>query len=205
MKALVLVDIQNDFLPGGALPVPAGGEVIAVANAVQPGFGLVVAGQDWHPPDHASFATSHPGRKPGDVITLGNTEQALWPPHCVQRTPGADFAPGLDIRRVSQVFQQGIDRGIDSYSAFFDNNRARSTGLADYLRERMVTDVFVMGLATDYCVRYTALDAVRLGFKTTVIEDGCRGVEREPGDVARTLKELRQAGVELVRSTDIKY
>jgi len=203
MRALVLVDIQNDFLPGGALAVPHGDEVIAVANRVATTFDLVVATQDWHPRDHGSFAANHPGKKVGDVIDMHGLPQVLWPVHCVQGTAGAEFAPALDASRVRRVFQKGTDPAIDSYSGFFDNGHRRSTGLADYLREQGVTQVFVMGLATDYCVKFTALDAVRAGLKTTLIEDGCRGVNLRPGDSEAAVAEMRAARVEVLRSSDL--
>ena len=204
MKALILVDIQNDFLPGGALAVPHGDEVIAVANRVATTFDLVVATQDWHPRDHGSFAANHPGKKVGDVIDMHGLPQVLWPVHCVQGTAGAEFAPALDASRVRRVFQKGTDPEIDSYSGFFDNGHRRSTGLADYLREQGVTQVFVMGLATDYCVKFTALDAVqRAGLKTTLIEDGCRGVNLRPGDSEAAVAEMRAARVEVLRSSDL--
>ncbi len=197
---LILGDLQNDFLPGGALAVPRGDEVIPVANRVQPRFDLVVAIQDWHPRGHGSFASSHLGRRPGDVIDLAGLPQVLWPDHCVQGSPGAGFAPGLEMNRVEAIFRKGTDPGIDSYSAFFDNGHRRSTGLGDYLRGRGVHDVYVLGLATDYCVKFTALDARALGFRTLLVEDGCRGIDLRPGDVARALGEMRAAGVEIVRS-----
>jgi nicotinamidase/pyrazinamidase len=204
MKALILVDIQNDFLPGGALAVPNGDEVIPVANRVSPKFGLVVATQDWHPRDHGSFASNHPGKKPGDVIDLNGLRQVLWPDHCVQHTRGAELAPGLGVSRVARVFQKGTDPAIDSYSGFFDNGYRRSTGLADYLREKGVDEVFVMGLATDYCVNFTALDAVeRVGLRTTLIEDGSRGINLRPGDVDAAIDGMRKVGVLVVRSGDL--
>jgi nicotinamidase/pyrazinamidase len=197
MRALILVDIQNDFLPGGALAVPDGDRVIAVANALMPAFSLVVATQDWHPPEHGSFAVNHPGRRPGEVIELGGTSQVLWPAHCVQGTPGAEFAAALAKEHITRAFVKGTDPEIDSYSGFYDNGRRRSTGLGEFLRESGVTTVTVLGLATDYCVKFTALDALSLGLRTTVIEDGCRGVELAPGDVARALAEIRAAGGEV--------
>ena len=202
-RAVILVDLQNDFMPGGALAVAEGDQVVPVANAVQPLFDLVVATQDWHPPDHGSFASNHPGHKPGDVIELAGLPQVLWPDHCVQGSPGAEFHRDFDRSRVARVFRKGTDPAIDSYSGFFDNAHRKDTGLGGYLREQGVTDVYLLGLATDYCVRWSALDAVKLGFRTHVIEDGCRGVELNPGDVARALEEVRAAGVEVMRSQDV--
>jgi nicotinamidase/pyrazinamidase len=200
MRALILVDIQHDFLPAGALAVPRGAEVIAVANAVQPRFELVVATQDWHPAGHASFASSHAGHRIGDLIDLDGLPQVLWPDHCVQGTRGAALAEALDTRRVEAIFRKGTTPRIDSYSGFFDNGRRKATGLGDYLRGRGASEVFVLGLATDYCVRWTALDAHSLGFATTLLEDGCRGVELKPGDIAAALDELRRDGVTISRS-----
>ena len=203
MTALLLIDIQNDFLPTGALPVPRGDEIIPLANALQKHFPLIAATQDWHPKNHASFASNHPNKKPGDIITLNGQSQILWPPHCIQNTPGAAFAPNLDTSRIARIFQKGTDPSIDSYSGFFDNNHLRSTGLADYLKSKGVTDVYLLGLATDYCVKFTAMDARQLGFNTTVIEDACRGVELKPGDIARALDEMQSAGVQIRNSAQI--
>lgn len=202
VRALILVDLQNDFLPGGALAVPDGDAVLPLANryAADPGYELVVATQDWHPPGHGSFASSHPGRAPGEVIDLHGLPQVLWPDHCVQGTPGAELAAGLDRSRVAAVFRKGTDPCIDSYSAFFDNGHRKATGLGDWLRERHVDEVHVLGLATDYCVRFTALDAVALGFRVVLLEDASRGVELAPGDVARAIAAMRDAGV-VVRSS----
>ena len=202
-SALILVDLQNDFLPGGALAVPEGDLVLPVANRVQRFFDLVAATQDWHPLDHGSFAANHPGKKPGDVVELNGLRQILWPVHCVESTPGAELARGLDTARLTRIFRKGTDRAIDSYSGFFDNGRRRSTGLEDFLLERRVTDVYILGLATDYCVKFTALDASTLGFRTFLIEDGTRGVELRPGDVASALNEMRQARVEIVSSREV--
>ncbi|WAS97004.1 bifunctional nicotinamidase/pyrazinamidase [Nannocystis punicea] len=203
MRALILVDIQNDFLPGGALAVPEGDRVIAVANALMPMFPLVVATQDWHPPDHGSFAANHPGRSPGEVVTLAGLQQVLWPTHCVQGTRGAEFARTLQQGPVAQIFVKGVDPEVDSYSGFFDNGRRRSTGLGEYLRAHEVREAVVLGLATDYCVKFTALDALSLGIATTLVEDGCRGVELRPGDVAAALTEVRAAGGAVRRSADL--
>jgi nicotinamidase/pyrazinamidase len=203
MRALILVDIQNDFIPGGALAVPEGDRVVPVANEVQKKFELIVATQDWHPREHGSFAVNHPGKKPGEVIDLNGLTQILWPVHCVQQTRGAEFAPGLDTSRIAKVFQKGTDPAIDSYSGFFDNGHRKSTGLGDWLRERGVGDVYACGLATDYCVKFTALDARQLGFNVWLIEDACRGVNLKPGDSAEAIAEMRKAGVTVVQSRDL--
>ena len=203
MRALVLVDIQNDFLPGGALPVRDGDEIIEVVNDLQVRFDLVVATQDWHPHDHGSFAINHPGRKPGDVIELSGLRQTLWPAHCVQGTRGAAFVGLLHTGRIDRVFQKGTDPAIDSYSGFFDNGHRKSTGLGDYLKAEGVTDVYIVGLATDYCVKFTALDARKLGFNTHVIEDACRGVNLRPSDSREAIEEMRRAGVEVIHSEQV--
>lgn len=197
---LILVDIQNDFLPGGALAVPDGDQVIPVANRLQPLFPLVVATQDWHPANHGSFAASHPGKRVFQQIDLNGLRQTLWPVHCVQNTRGAELAAGLDRTRIARVFPKGTDPGIDSYSGFFDNGHRKSTGLGEWLQAQGVSDVFVGGLATDYCVKFTALDAAQLGFKTHVIEDASRGVNLRPGDAQAAIREMNRAGIELVRS-----
>ncbi len=193
--ALILVDIQNDFLPGGSLAVAHGDEVVMVANRVQAEFELVLATQDWHPPDHGSFASNHPGHRIGDVIELAGMPQVLWPDHCVQNSRGAEFHRELDLSRVASVFRKGVDPDIDSYSGFYDNGHRRSTGLGESLRERAVTDVYILGLATDYCVKFSALDAIKLGFTTHVILEGCRGVELDKGDTQRAIDEMRASGV----------
>jgi nicotinamidase/pyrazinamidase len=195
MRALLLIDIQNDFLPGGALAVANGDQVVPAANRLMPEYELVVATQDWHPADHGSFASQHPGRRASEVIRLDGLEQILWPDHCVQGTRGAEFAPGLNTTGIHHVIQKGTDRNIDSYSGFFDNARRKATGLAQYLRGRGVDEVHIMGLATDYCVKFTALDAVGLGFKTKVLTEGVQGVELNAGDCRRAIEEMRAAGV----------
>lgn len=203
MKTLVLVDLQNDFMPGGALAVPGGHEVLPIANAVQRCFDVVIATADWHPPGHGSFASAHPGARVGQLIELAGMPQMLWPDHCVQGTGGAELAPGLDTARMAKIIHKGMDPNIDSYSGFFDNGHRRSTGLEDYLRSRGVDAIYVMGLATDYCVKFTALDGVALGFSTYLIEDGCRGVEVAQGDIARAVSEMRAAGVRIVNSRQL--
>jgi nicotinamidase/pyrazinamidase len=202
VNALILVDLQYDFMPGGALAVPRGDELVVVANGLMGRFDLVVATRDWHPADHGSFASQHPGREPGDVIELDGVEQVLWPDHCIQRTRGAELHEGLDARQVDHVVYKGSDRSVDSYSAFFDNARKRSTGLADELRKRGADTVHLMGLATDYCVKFSALDAVDLGLRTFVLRDGCRGIDLHPGDVQRAWDEMRAAGVTVIDSAE---
>src|SRR5665647_3314868 len=200
MRALILVDLQYDFCPGGALAVPKGDETIAVANRVMPHFSTVVATQDWHPADHKSFAVNNPGTKPGDVIEVNGLSQIMWPVHCVQETPGAEIHGGLDRAKLADVFKKGTDPDYDSYSGFFDNGHKKATGLGDYLTQRWIKQVYVMGLATDYCVKFTALDAKQLGFDVYLIEDGCRAVELKPGDGEAAVEELRTAGVHIVET-----
>jgi nicotinamidase/pyrazinamidase len=197
MKALLLIDLQNDFMPGGALAVAKADEVIAIANRLMSAYELVVATQDWHPADHQSFASQHPGRHVGERIELDGLEQILWPDHCVQGARGAEFAPGLNTAGINRAFYKGTDPRVDSYSAFFDNAHRRSTGLEHYLREHDVDEVHVKGVATDYCVKFSVLDALRLGFKTVVLTKGIRGVELQPGDSQRALDEMRAAGAEI--------
>lgn len=203
--ALILVDLQNDFLPGGPLPVPEGDEIVPIANRLQPHFDLVVATQDWHPPGHVSFASNHPGKQVGDVIDVDGLEQLLWPVHCVQHTSGADLASGLDAGRIAHVVHKGTDPCVDSYSGFFDNGRRRSTGLAEYLQERGISTVYLMGLATDYCVKHTAIDASRMGLKAILLEDACRGVNVLPGDVEKALEAMVAAGVQVETSDAVLH
>jgi nicotinamidase/pyrazinamidase len=203
MNALIIVDLQNDFLPGGALAVPGGNEVIPLANELQRRFDVVLATQDWHPPDHGSFAANHPGKKPGDRIMLDGIEQILWPVHCVQNTHGAEFAPSFDTTRIDHVFHKGIDPRIDTYSTFFDNAHRRSTGLADYLRDRAIKGIYLLGLALDYCVKYSALDARQLGLNTHVVLDGCRGIDVQPGDLNCAVDEMKQAGATILQSGEL--
>ncbi len=203
MRALIVVDVQNDFCPGGALAVPEGDAVVSVANALMPRFSLVVATQDWHPAGHGSFASAHAGRAPGDVIDLGGVQQVLWPGHCVQNTPGASFHSALDVAGIDHVVRKGTDAGIDSYSAFFDNGHAKDTGLAAFLEQRCAEELVVLGLATDYCVKATVLDALGLGFGVTVVRDGCRAVEIAEGDAERAFKEMRSAGARVIPSAEL--
>lgn len=197
MRALLLVDIQNDFLPSGALPVPDGHAVIEVANRLMPEYDVVVATQDWHPAEHKSFASKHPGRQIGETVELEGIGQTLWPDHCVQHSRGAELAAGLNSAGIHHVVPKGTDHVIDSYSGFFDNARRKSTGLEQYLRDRGVDEVHILGLATDYCVKATALDAVDLGFRTVLLTAGIRGVDLNAGDCRRAIEEMKSAGVEI--------
>ena len=201
MKALLLIDIQNDFLPGGRLAVPEGDAIIPLVNTLQPHFDLVVATQDWHPAGHESFASSHVGRNQFEQIDLHGLPQVLWPDHCTQASDGAELAPALRTGRIEAIFRKGMNPETDSYSAFFDNGHRKSTGLADYLRGRGVTEVFVTGLAADYCVYYSALDALAAGFATTVITDATRAISAEGWAAAQA--DLRQRGAQLLNSTDV--
>jgi len=195
MRALILVDIQNDFCTGGALAVADGEAVVPLANQLMATADLVVATQDWHPADHGSFAINHPGRKPFELGDLAGLPQVLWPAHCVQWTGGAQFHPGLDTRRIDRAFAKGTDPTIDSYSGFFDNGRRKATGLGDWLIAKGVDEVMICGLATDYCVKATAVDAVQLGFRTLLAAPACRGVGLQAGDVPAALQAMRDAGV----------
>jgi nicotinamidase/pyrazinamidase len=203
MTALILVDIQNDFVPGGALPARDGDQVVPVANALMDKFELVVASQDWHPANHGSFAANHPGKKVGDVIELAGLRQYLWPVHCVQNTRGAELAAGLRRERIDHIVKKAIDPMIDSYSAFFDNGHRRATGLDEYLKGRGVDTIYVAGLTTDYCVKFTALDGLELGYDVVVVEDGCRGVNVKPDDSQRAIEEMKEAGARIVRSSEV--
>jgi nicotinamidase/pyrazinamidase len=200
MRALVLVDLQYDFMPGGALAVARGDEVVPIAVQLLPKFDIVIATQDWHPRDHASFAVNHPGKQVGEVTELGGLPQVLWPAHCVQGTRGAELHESLDKKRITAVFRKGIDPSIDSYSGFFDNGHKKATGLGDWAAAKRITKLFVMGLATDYCVKFTVLDARQLGFEVVLIADGCRGVNLAPGDEARAVEEMQDAGANVMKA-----
>jgi nicotinamidase/pyrazinamidase len=201
-SALLIVDIQNDFLPGGALAVPDGDKVVSVVNAISAHFEVVLAAQDWHPPGHGSFASTH-GKQPGEVIDLAGIQQELWPDHCVQGTKGAEFADDLELDRARKCFKKGVDPEIDSYGAFYDNGWRRATGLADYLRENNIERLYIVGLALDYCVKYSVLDGIKLGFDMYVVIDACRAINVHPEDDARAIEEMRAAGAHIVTSADI--
>jgi nicotinamidase/pyrazinamidase len=192
MRALLLIDIQNDFLPGGSLAVPGGEEIMPLVNALQPQYELVVATQDWHPAQHQSFASQHPGRQPFEQIDMHGLPQTLWPDHCVQTTPGAEFSAALDQHRIEAIFRKGTNLEIDSYSGFFDNGHRKSTGLADYLRGRGVREVHLCGLAADFCVNFSALDALQEGFEVVFLEDATRAIS--PEGYAQARQELQRRG-----------
>ncbi len=197
--ALIVVDIQNDFLPGGALAVSHGDEIIPFVNQLINESDLVVATQDWHPASHGSFAANHKGKQPGEFIDLHGLSQIMWPVHCVQGSKGAEFASALDTSKFKKVFQKGTDPTIDSYSGLFDNGKRKSTGLGEYLKSEGVRKVTVVGLAADYCVKFTALDAKEFGFEVVLPVAGTRAVNLQPGDFEKALEEMAAAGVVVQR------
>jgi nicotinamidase/pyrazinamidase len=199
--ALLIVDVQNDFCPGGNLAVPRGDEVVPIINRLAERFLNVVLTQDWHPPGHASFASSHPGRRPFESITVDYGPQILWPDHCVQGTLGAGFHPSLQVLNATLVLRKGMHRAIDSYSAFYENDHTTPTGLAGYLRERGIARVFLAGLALDFCVRYSAEDAQREGFVSVVVEDACRGIDVD-GSIAATRYSLAAQNIARVSAME---
>lgn len=194
--ALLVIDVQNDFCPGGALAVPDGDAVVAGINALMDGFATVVLTQDWHPADHSSFASQHPGRAPMETTEMPYGPQVLWPDHCVQGSPGAAFHPALRTDPAQMILRKGFRRAIDSYSAFFENDRTTATGLEGWLRVRGITHLTLVGLATDFCVSFSALDAARLGFAVTLREDLCRAIDLA-GSLAAAREAMRAAGVTL--------
>ncbi len=197
---LLVIDVQNDFCPGGGLAVPEGDRVVPVINRIAPAFGQVVLTQDWHPPGHQSFASSHPGRQPFETIEVAYGPQTLWPDHCVQGTPGAEFHAYLETTRAELIIRKGYRTEIDSYSAFFENDHETATGLSGYLRDRGLGRAFICGLATDYCVRFSAVDAATAGLDVVVIEDACRGIDLD-GSLAATRDAMTQAGVRFIDSS----
>lgn len=201
MKALLLIDIQNDFLPGGALAVAEGDQIIPIVNQLHDHLDLVVATQDWHPADHKSFASNHEGKNPFETTELLGLPQVLWPDHCLQGTSGADFSSELESRRIEAIFRKGTNPEIDSYSGFYDNGRLKSTGLADYLRGKGVTQIYLAGLAADYCVYYSAKDALDECFETFVLEDAVRAISPEGYETAR--KDILERGGKIIQSSDL--
>ena len=198
MHALILVDIQNDFMPGGPLAVPFGDAIIPLVNDLQSSFGLVVATQDWHPRNHKSFASNHENKKPFETIILHQLEQVLWPDHCIQGSDGAQIHPAINVNSVEGIFRKGMDAEIDSYSAFYDNGYKKSTGLAGYLRERKVNKVYVCGLAADYCVYYTAKDSLKENFETYIIEDATRAID--PNGFVKAKENILASGGQIIKS-----
>jgi nicotinamidase/pyrazinamidase len=200
---LLVVDVQNDFIPGGALPVKEGDLIVPLINRLAGGFEHVILTQDWHTPDHISFASSHAGKKPFETTTLPYGTQVLWPDHCVQGTPGADFHKDLKIPHAELVIRKGYRRHMDSYSAFFEADGKTTTGLAGYVRDRGFRQVFLVGLATDFCVCWSALDARKVGLGALVVEDACRGIDTE-GSLAKAWDQMTKAGVKRIRSADLQ-
>lgn len=201
MKTLIIVDVQIDFMPGGALEVQEGDRIVPVINKILPKFELVVATQDWHPASHKSFAANHQGLKEFELIDLNGLEQKLWPPHCIQGTPGANFHPELDLRPVEAIFRKGMEEGIDSYSGFFDNGHKKNTGLAGYLKAKGADDLYFCGLAADICVYYTIKDALKEGFKTTLIEDATVPLIQE--DFKQAKKDILEKGGKIITSEEL--
>ena len=202
-EALLIVDVQNDFIPGGALAVSEGDLIVPIINQLQEKFQHVIATQDFHPSDHGSFAIQHPGKNPGEMIELAGLPQVLWPVHCVQGSQGADFHPELETKSWEMIFQKGKNPEVDSYSGFFDNARRGDTGLAAYLQENQIDTVFICGLALDYCVKFTALDAKSLGFDTYLIEDATRAVNLSPTDGELAIQEMKEKGIHIISSKSI--
>ncbi|WP_285415676.1 bifunctional nicotinamidase/pyrazinamidase [Pseudomonas sp. efr-133-TYG-5] len=200
--ALLVIDVQNDFTPGGQLAVPEGDLIVPLINRLSSLFKQVIVAQDWHPAGHASFASSHPGRKPYDVIQLPYGEQTLWPDHCVQATPGAEFHAGLDLPHAQLIIRKGCNPDIDSYSAFLEADRATTTGLAGYLKERGIDTVYMVGLALDFCVMFSALDARAAGFNAIVVTDACRAIDLN-GSLAAAIERMQVAGVQLIPSSEL--
>ena len=196
MKALVIIDVQNDFLINGSLEVPGGNEVIEPINQIIKNYALVVSTKDWHPLDHISFASNHPGKKIGDVVKVNNLDQILWPEHCVQESRGSDFPTTLNIKTINKIIYKGTNSQIDSYSGFHDNAKIRSTGLSDYLRAKNVTSIDYVGLVTEYCVKFTVFDSIEEGFKTRVILKGIKGINIEESNKA--LIEIKSKGIDLL-------
>ncbi|MDX1636951.1 MAG: bifunctional nicotinamidase/pyrazinamidase [Balneolaceae bacterium] len=202
MNALLVIDVQNDFCPGGALEVPNGDEVVPLINHLSDKFDTIIQTQDWHPEGHSSFASSHEGKEPFDIIEMHYGEQTLWPDHCVQGTPGAEFHSGLDTKKTQLIVRKGFRTDIDSYSAFYENDNDTTTGLTGYLRERNIETLYAVGLATDFCVKWSVVDGLREGFDVIVIEDAVRGIDID-GSVEQAWKEMKDAGARRITSSEI--
>ncbi|MEX0994381.1 MAG: bifunctional nicotinamidase/pyrazinamidase [Balneolaceae bacterium] len=202
MKALLIVDVQNDFCPGGALEVPNGDEVVPVINNLIDKFDRIIQSQDWHPEGHSSFASSHPGKDPFETIKMDYGEQVLWPDHCVQGSQGAEFHPELNTTQTQVIIRKGFRPDVDSYSTFYENDHKTQTGLTGYLEDRGITDLYTCGLATDFCVKWSVVDGLKEGFNLHVIEDAVRGIDLK-GSVDEAWKEMKEAGAKVVRSEDV--
>lgn len=202
-KALIIIDVQKDFCPGGALAVPEGDEIISRINKLSGRFKRVIATQDWHPAGHISFAVNHPGKKEFDVIEYKGTEQVLWPSHCVSGTPGADFHSGLNTDSVDLILRKGSNPEIDSYSAFRENDKSTLTGLEGYLKTLGIKETYLCGLALDYCVFFSAIDSMELGFDTYVIVDGTKGIDSPQGNIDKSLAVMRKKGIKIIKSDDL--
>lgn len=202
-KTLIITDVQRDFMPGGALGVSGGNLIVPIINSIMDKFDRVLAVRDWHPLGHVSFATTH-GKRVGEVIEVAGGEQILWPDHCVQESRGAELADGLDVDKIEAVFDKGSDTDMESYSAFFDCQKQRSTGLAHFLQEHKLKNLFFVGLATDYCVLSSVLDALELGFKATVIIDACRAINRRLGDETKAIETMKKKGAKIITSDQLK-
>lgn len=204
MNALLIIDVQNDFCPGGSLAVPEGDSVIPVINSLIPKFDAVIQTQDWHTAGHHSFASSHEGKNPYDTVELEYGTQVLWPDHCVQGTKGAEFHKDLNTTKTEVIIRKGFRKEIDSYSTFFENDQKTRTGLTGYLRERGITDLYATGLATDFCVKWSVIDGIKENFNVHVIEDAVRGIDIE-GSVSQAWKEMKKAGAAVLESDSIKF
>lgn len=203
MKTLILIDIQNDFMPGGALAVPDGDKIVALVNQLQDKFDLVIATQDWHPEGHASFASSHEGKKEFEVIKLDGLDQVMWPDHCVQNSHGAEFHNDLETSKIEAIFRKGTDPKIDSYSGFYDNAHLKSTGLTGYLKEKGTRELYFAGLAGDYCVNFSVQDALGEGFQCILIEDATRALNKEEFEKAKI--EILRKGGKVLSSGDLPF
>lgn len=205
MKGLLLVDIQNDFCPGGALAVKEGDKIIPIVNRLKQNkwFGLIVLSRDWHPKNHWSFAVNHPGKKIGDRVNVDGIPQILWPVHCVQNSFGAAFHKNLIVDPADQIISKGTEPRLDGYSTFYDLGHRQSTGLTELLKEKGVDEIYICGLATDYCVKFSVLDALAEGFKVNVIMDACRGIDLNPGDVAQAIQEMKLNGARILPSSEL--
>jgi nicotinamidase/pyrazinamidase len=203
-SVLLVVDVQVDFCPGGNLSVPDGDKVVPVINRLNRAFQRIVATQDWHPQNHVSFASNHPGSDPFDIIRGKEGEQILWPDHCVPGTPGAEFHPQLDTLCFDLIVRKGTDPALDSYSAFFENDHKTPTGLHFYLEGLKVKSVYLVGLALDVCVYFSAIDALKLGFHTVLVEDACRGIDSPPGSQKARMEEMRKSGVHILKAADVE-